>query len=331
MVQNGPVTDWIALSDRTGIATAGSVGRGLFAAEFRLPLDGAQILLDRRSADGSEVFSILHDTASGLSILHRKGGQLARHMLPGPLPLDRATGRMVFEWDAARNRWRMEFGLLGPDGPMRGIEAQGTGALALEAELLADLCAGRGQRHDALLWFGVTEGRLPPLQPWVGARSIVPTAQGPIPAEDLQAGDPVLTANGPVPLLSVRRHTVPARGSYQPVLLRAPWYGRGDLLVSASQLVRVEGPEAEYLFGEEKVLVPAGLLVDGQSALAEGRRAVVTGITLDLGGAELVEVQGCTLCTAPAPGLSLPHRLLDRFEAVPLMAQLGRLPQRAVG
>src|SRR5574343_1332319 len=209
MVQNGPLTDWIALSDRTGIATARPVDRGLFAVEFRLPLDGAQILLDRRSADGSEAFSILHDTVSGLSILHRKGAQLARHSLPGPLPLDRATGRMLFHWDALRNRWRMEFGLLGPDGAVPGIEAQGSGVLPLEPELLADLCAGRGQRHDALLWFGVTGGVLPAPQPWVGARTIVPTAQGPVAAEDLQTGDPVLTTNGPVPLLSVRRHKVP--------------------------------------------------------------------------------------------------------------------------
>lgn len=331
MVRMGSGTDWIALSDKTGVAAGPEVGRGLFAAEFRLPLDGAQVLLDQRSADGTEVFSILHDTAAGLCVLHRRGGRLARHALPGPLPLGRATGRMLFGWDAARDRWRLQFGLLGSDAPAQSLEAQGSGVLGLAAPLLADLCAGRGQRHDALLWFGVTEGSLPEPKAWVGARSMVPTAQGPMPAEELRAGDPILTANGPVPLLSVTRHVVPGRGSYQPVLLRAPWFGRSDLLVSAEQLVRVSGPEAEYLFGEEEVLVPAGLLVDGQSALAEDRRAVVSGVALDFGGAELVEVQGCTLCSAPAPGMTLPLRLLDRYEAVPLMAQLGRLPQRAVG
>jgi Hint domain len=331
MVQNGPGTDWVALSDRSGVATAGRVERGLFVAEFRLPLDGAQVLVDHRSADGAQVFSVLHDTAAGLSILHRNGGSLTRHSLPGPLPLDRATGRMLFEWDTARDRWRMAFGLLGADAPARAIEAQGSGVLAPDSALLAELCAGRRPRHDALLWFGVTKGALPAPQPWVGGRTVIPTAQGPMPAGELRAGDPVLTANGPVPLLSVRHHVVPGRGSFQPVLLRAPWYGRCDLLVSAEQLVRVEGPEAEYLFGEEEVLVPAGLLVDGQSALAEGRRSVVSGVTLDFGGAELVDLGGCTLCTAAPTGLSLPLRLLDRYEAIPLMAQLGRLPQRAVG
>ncbi len=331
MVQIGSGTDWIALSDRAGVANAGDVACGLFVAEVRLPLDGPQVLLDRRSADGAEVFSILHDSAAGLSVLHRNGGRLARHELRGPLPVDRATGRISFGWDAGRDTWRLEFGLL-EDGITRNrVEAQGRGVIGLGGQMLGDLCAGRAQRHDGVLWFGVTKAAMPAPQPWIGPRSKVRTARGPVAAEDLRAGEVLVTREGLVPLLAVERHVVPTRGSFQPVLLRAPWFGRVDILVSASQLVRLHGPEAEYLFGDEEVLVPAGLLVDGQSALAEARRPVVTGISLRLGGAELVEVQGCTLCTAPAPGLALPLRLLDRYEAVPLMAQLGRLPQRAVG
>lgn len=300
-------------------------------AEFRLPLDGPQVLLDRRSADGSQVFSVLHDTAAGLSVLHRQGGAVARHTLPGPLPLDRATGQMKFAWDAGRDHWRLEFGLLGGDARAAVVAAQGRGALPLQGSVLSDLGTGRGQRHSSLLWFGVTEGAMPLPRPWIGPRSLVPTAKGAVAAEDLRPGDLVITANGPVPVLSLDRPVVPARGSFQPVLLRAPWFGRVDLLVSAQQLVQIDGPEAEYLFGEDQVLVPAGLLVDGRSALAEGRRAVVTGVALNLGTAELVNVQGCPLCSEPATGTALPLRLLDRYEAVPLMAQLGRLPQRAVG
>lgn len=332
MVQIGSGTDWIALSDRTVDAGGGDLGRGTFVTEIRLPIDGPQVLLDRRSNDGGEVFSILHDASAGLSVLHRRAGRLARHELPGPLPVDRTTGRIAFGWDIARDQWRLEFGLLGEaHEPRRRIEAQGRGALGLGGPILADLCAGRGQRNDAVLWFGVTAGALPDQRAWIGPRSKVRTARGPVAAEDLRTGEVLVTREGLVPLIAVQRHVMPARGSFQPVLLRAPWFGRADILVSAEQLVRIAGPEAEYLFGEEEVLVPAGLLVDGQSALAEGRRAVVTGISLDLGGAEMIDVQGCTLCTEPPPGLTLPLRLLDRYEAVPLMAQLGRLPQRAVG
>lgn len=308
------------------------VARGLLVTEFQLPLDGAQVLLDRRSPDGTEAFSILHDTASGLSVLHRRKGRFVRHELPGPLPLGRATARMEFNWDAPAGHWRIGFGMLTDTGLSNGrLTAQGNGALGLDLPLLADLCEGRAQRHDSVLWFGVTPGTLPRPQAWIGARSPVPTVQGWMPAEDLRPGDLILTESGTVPVLSIARHVVPGRGSFQPVLLRAPWFGLVDVLVSAEQLVRIAGHEAEYLFGEEEVLVPAGLLVDGQSALAEGRRAVVSGVSLNLGGAELITLQGCTLCTDPLPGMRPPLRLLDRYEAVPLMTQLGRLPQRAVG
>ncbi len=332
MVQIGSGTDWIALSDRAGQTGGAEVADGLFVAELRLPIDGPQVLLDQRSADGAEVFSILHDAAAGLSVLHRRDGRLTRHELPGPLPVDRATARLEFGWNTGRDLWRLEFRLL-TDGHGTGlrIEAQGRGLQGLGAGMLSDLCAGRGQRHDAVLWFGVTGGAMPVRRAWVGPRSKLRTVRGPVAAEDLRVGEVVVTRNGLVPILGLARHAVPARGSFQPVLLRAPWFGASDILVSGEQLVRLGGPEAEYLFGEEEVLVPAHLLVDGQSALAEVRRAVVTGITVDLGGAELIEVQGCTLCTEPPPGLELPLRLLDRYEAVPLMAQLGRLPQRAVG
>lgn len=333
MVQRASGTDWIALSDRAGQPLVTDVAQGLFVMELKLPLEGPQVLIDRRSTDGSEVFSILHDTAAGLSVLHRRDGRLARHELSGPLPNDRSTARFTFGWDTGRDGWELEFGLLAEDTrlPRSRVEARGSGPLGLGTAMLADLCAGRGHRNDAVLWFGVTQGSLPERQPWIGPRSKVRTVRGAVAAEELQAGDVIVTLDGLATLLAIERHVVPGRGSYQPVLLRAPWFGRSDLVVSPEQLVRLHGPEAEYLFGEEEVLVPAGLLLDGQSALAEERRAVVTGITLDLGGAELIDIQGCALCTRPAPGMDLPLRLLDRYEAVPLLAQLGRLPQRAVG
>ena len=146
------------------------------------------------------------------------------------------------------------------------------------------------------MWFGATQGPAPPAQaPWIGLRTPVDTIRGPVAAGRLQPGDLIATLEeGLLPLLALRRMTLPSRGSFAPVLLRAPYFGAsGDLLVSADQRVRIAGAAVEYLFGEEEVLAPAGLLVDGRVAQMDERRAITTGVALDLGRPLLITADGC--------------------------------------
>lgn len=86
----------------------------------------------------------------------------------------------------------------------------------------------------------------------------------------LQRGDLVLTAKGQsVPVLQTLSRTVPARGHFSPVLLRAPFFGLlQDITVAPSQRLVISGSEVEYLFGQESVLVPACHLLGGTSARA---------------------------------------------------------------
>ena len=102
-----------------------------------------------------------------------------------------------------------------------------------------------------------------------------------------------------------------------------------DLLVSADQLVALSGLEVEYLFGEDEVLVSAGALVDGRTALADNRRGTAPGVSLDLGGLHLIDCMGCTVMTAdngpPSTMPILPLRALRDYEALPLMSLLRRL------
>jgi hypothetical protein len=152
-----------------------------------------------------------------------------------------------------------------------------------------------------------------------------------IPAGMLQPGQWILTRNsGPVRLRSLQRMDMPSRGSHAAIILRAPFFARDrDLLVSADQLVVVGGLEAEYLFGEEEVLVAASALVDGRAALADNRRATAPGVSLDLGGLHLIEAMGCTLMTAHhgshATAPIMPLRALQDYEALPLMSLLRRM------
>ena len=68
---------------------------------------------------------------------------------------------------------------------------------------------------------------------------------------------------------------VPARGRFQPIRLRAPYFGlRHDTIVAPTQNIAFDGPDVEYLFGEERVLVSASHAVGGVQALRDRRQYV---------------------------------------------------------
>lgn len=328
------MADWIALSDCAGPVAAGAAAlltRGALVLELALPLAGAGVLLDYRASDGwPRALSVYHDPAAGIAILHRQGGSLVHHLLPGPLPQETGTARLILRWNAPARRWALRYELL-DSGQV--LTAWGGNPLPLPLADLTALCRGTGvtRRHPALLWYGATAGKTPPERaPWIGLRTPVATPTGYRAAASLRPGDTVLTRDaGAATLQSVRRMILPGRGSYAPVLLRSPYFAtHADLLVSADQQVALAGTEVEYLFAEDEVLARAGDLTDGRSALFDNRRAVTACVSLDVGSPDLILCDGCALASAShtAPGAKplVPRRTLYDYEAVPLLALLGR-------
>lgn len=322
---------WIALSDRPEPPVTPGVqpvlDRGTLILEFLMPLAGPTVLLDyRRTEDWPRVLSVFADPAGGVVVLHRQGAALVRHSLAGPLPPDRGVARIILTWDARARAWALRFELPDTGG---AVETRGSGPIPFRRDDLAAACAGRGdvRRHPALLWYGVTEGgALPDRTPWVGLRTPIATPAGLRLAGTLRPGDLVLTADGGAqPIRQARRMEMPSRGSYTPVLLRAPYFcPAADLLVSADQLVALRGAEVEYLFGEEEVLAEARLLVDGRSALPDTRRALAACVALELPAPDLILSAGLAFAvTGPSGGAPARRRLLG-YEAAPLLALLGR-------
>ncbi|MEM6372007.1 MAG: Hint domain-containing protein [Pseudomonadota bacterium] len=163
----------------------------------------------------------------------------------------------------------------------------------------------------------------------------------------LQRGDMVLTETGVrVPVLHTARLTVPARGSFAPVRLRAPYFGlTRDIIVAPEQRLVLRGSEVEYNFGQEAVLVPARHVINGNAAIWAPPSALVTYVQVVLPGHEALLAAGCALesmyigrirrdrprlemsVLADAPRQSLPeharpfHQVLRPFEAITLLDQ----------
>ena len=313
---------WLALSDHPAASDADPrpLPQAQFTMEIALPAAPGPVLLDLRSEDGlPRVFSVFLDRQIGLAVMQRQGTRLVRHLLRGPLPDRAGTARMSYAWDMTADRWTLALTL--PQGDV--LRTEGVKPMAPRLSDLQTLCKPDTRRHPSVLWFGVTRGAaLPDPGPWIGMATPVLTDLGLRPAGSLQPGDRIETAdNGAVTLLHVHRTLAPSRGSCAPVLLRAGYFQtRGDILLSADQPVLYSGPAAEYLFAEDEVLVAAGHMVDGRAALWDDRRSVAVGLALDLGTPELIDCDGVMTCSHVAPGLQMPRRTLDAFEAVPLMA-----------
>ena len=328
--------EWVALSDRgvldAKLTQTGLLHAGLFVIELTLPLQSATVLLNHQADDGwSRTFAVFHDLAAGLVILHRQGKIVRRHVLPGPLPQGRGTGRLSFRFDAPARTWRMMFEVLGSDPPQH-VTAEGTNPLPMQLADVQALCT-EWRRDGPVLWFGVTRGAAPPsAAAWIGLRTPVETSLGPVAAGNLRPGTIIMTADhGPLPLRALRRFDLPSCGSFAPVLLRSPFFGqRQDLLVSADQLIIISGSEAEYLFGEDSVLMRAGDLVDGRTALSDHRRAVTGSVAIDLGRPALIEADGCLLgCGYDTADTDQDLRCLHSHEVLTLMALLGRTARRS--
>lgn len=92
------------------------------------------------------------------------------------------------------------------------------------------------------------------------------TPDGPVPVQDITAGDLVLTRDhGVQPVRWAGCHAVAGMGRLAPVTIAAGRYGATkDVRVSPQHRVLVTGWQAELLFGEAEVLVPAKALIDDQ-------------------------------------------------------------------
>ena len=97
----------------------------------------------------------------------------------------------------------------------------------------------------------------------------IDTPRGPVPIEELEAGDLVTTLDhGPQPIRWIGARRVTGRGSNCPVRIRAGALGNmRDLRVSPNHRMLLSGPQAELLFGTSEVLVAAKFLVDDRQVL----------------------------------------------------------------
>ncbi|WP_415922512.1 Hint domain-containing protein [Tateyamaria sp. SN6-1] len=255
--------------------------------------------------------------------------------------------RLNYSWDT-----RLRWGRLTLEQPERTLVRSSTvrDPSPILTEDIRDLMLGNAQRKlsKEVLFSAATSGIVPigPL-PSLHPATPIATPSGYRDAASLRRGDLVLTDRGQTSqVLHVVRYSVPARGSFAPVRLHAPYFGlQRDIVVAPEQRLVLRGSEVEYIFGEEAVLVPARHLVNGYAATWRPSQSVADYVQVVLPRHEALLAAGTALeslyigrirrkpdlhaasVLAGVPDRELPehgapvHQVLRSFEAITLIEQ----------
>ncbi|APX13257.1 Hint domain-containing protein [Tateyamaria omphalii] len=240
-------------------------------------------------------FQIVPD--GGIALLHRHGSNITQAALRWPDDGRAQTTRVTYAWDAP-DGW----GRLALERPASGDIRQRH--VHLPRPLVADdmrdlMLAGKARTlADEVLFAGISTD-IQPLGPTPSVHPATPIATpgGYRPAGSLRRGDTVITDTGAiVPVLHAVSHTVPARGSFAPIRLRAPHFGlQRDIVVAPEQRLVLRGSEVEYTFGQEAVVVAAKHLINGKGACRISAGNTVEYMQVILPGHEALMAAGCAL------------------------------------
>ncbi|WP_299401283.1 Hint domain-containing protein [uncultured Roseobacter sp.] len=246
---------------------------GSIMFETRLSPDGRpQVLLGfNRGWPNQSSLTFRAIPGGGVSLVQVQGENIAHTALQHSLPARTDVLRVTFSWDAPK-RW----GLLTVERPeehqITSVSVRDVRPMILQD--LRDMMMRRGDQTFAKdLVFAALSDQVEPVgpMPTLCPDAMVATPHGYRAAGSLKRGDTVFTRGGAVvPVLHRIDRTVPARGSFAPVRLRAPYFGlMQDVVVAPDQRLVIDGSEVEYLFAEEAVLTPARHLMNGFAALPE--------------------------------------------------------------
>ena len=338
---------WIGLRDRRdGVFSHVGIGRtqrgpfdlngivpqGTMMLEFASdPRSGAQRLLDYGSSHPWAAGLRLTLSETGvLTLRHWQGDQVREFSLPTSLVSIATSVTVTYTWDAPMRR-----GILALDCAQHGILTFSELSAPLPLSYRDSMRMMSDARHCRVTsnaMFVALADRVMPIGvlPTLSGATLVQTPTGEQPISRLRAGHMVLTAAGDT--AQVRwcgKVTVPARGRFAPLTMRAPYHGlRHDITAAHDQQLRINGPEVEYLFHTERVSLSVGDLRDNLSVRYAARPLTYDYWQVVLDRAEPLSIAGLAVEGMSIAALRADPSLKAHSVLANLPAEL--MPSRAV-
>lgn len=256
-------------------------------------------LVEYKSPDAvGDRFELSIDQDANIRIQQQFGGAIRTLKLNGDPSQTHTAVRITFSWDVLD-----KIVLLSVEAPESGYLSQAESQLALPMpmEIIDALLA---QKRPAIVNSSVTflsvSNKMEPvgINPSIEAQSLIDTPIGQVPICALNHGDLVTTLdNGAQPIRWIIERLVPTRGLFQPLRLRAPYFGlTQDVHVAPEQRVVFENTEVEYMFGVESVLVETRHLINNVNVIREPAPAASIHLfQLLFDDHEIITVAGCQM------------------------------------
>ncbi len=272
------------------------MAQGTIMVEAQMPLEDRPITLLawRRKSPWPTTFALRALPGKGIVMVLTQGDRVLHATLPHVVETQDERIRVSYAWDAPARKGRLALKLAG-SLRISMVDVPAPPPIPL-ADLRAIVASPHEREIDAETVFIAVSDRVEPVGPQttLSLHAPVLTVDGYRPAGKIKAGDVIRSIDGRLaPVLATVRQTVPAYGSFAPVILRAPYFGlREDVLVAPDQRLVIGGSEVEYLFGQEHVLVPARHLVNGTAAMRGTGSPTVTWTQIILPQHEALIVAG---------------------------------------
>ena len=259
-----------------------------------------QTLLSYQATDPWRTALTLSLDPQGVLILRQTQGEDVRHyVLKTGLKGRAAMTTIVFAWDAPNRR-----ALLSAEVPDTGANwfMQAHGPLPLSVQDARRIVTDRHACHvmPGTGFVAIAEGVMPigPL-PSLDPATLVATPKGAVALAALRPGQIVTTATGGTAQIRwTGGVSLPARGRFAPLHLRAPFYGaRRDIHLAPCQRIHFRSTEVEYLFATHTVAARAGDLLDGVGPRQTGSALTVDYRQIVLDRPAAIAVHGVTCAT----------------------------------
>ena len=269
-------------------------GSLLFEIDAPVRGQGGQTLIDLRSEPGRNMDFFLKLTGNGAVRLRY---QKLDMMVPFGATDWEQPLHVSFVWDKSAHKCRLDVECL-ESGDILTVSENIK--IAVPTDLIQVLSRTRDPEKvsGAVVMFALSNEVAPISHlPSIEASSPVETPDGWRPIEDLAVGDLVLIDDHEAqPVRKITSREVPAIGHFQPLRIRAPFFGLAqDVLVAPHQSLVIHDDLVEYLFAEERVLVEAGQLSDGSAIFPEHNISTVRYVQLIFDDHVILNVAGAEM------------------------------------